>query len=233
MYELIKHIIEKLGDFVGHKRCFLCHQSSLLLICQCCLADSKLPLFPVPGQNLLAYPKVYNNLLSPAYESFIALGRYEGVLKGLINQLKFSSKPLAAKVLAELFDYYLGPRIRALQNVPDALIPIPLSNTRHISRQYNQARLLSQELASRFGIQSVDGLMRTRHTKQQSRLSKKDRQTNISSAFAINNMPAFSSVAIVDDVVTTGATVNEACLTIQQAYPETSVSVWSIAATLR
>jgi ComF family protein len=233
MYDMGKQLLEKIANIVGNQNCFVCHQSSLLLVCECCLSETRLPLFPVPGHNLLDYPKVYDNLVVPAYENLLAIGTYEGVLKGLINQLKFSSKPLAAKVLAEFFNFYLGPRIRIQQIVPDALIPIPLSNRRHIGRQYNQARLLAYELAGYFDITCIDGLKRIKYTQQQSRLNKDDRQANIKEAFAINESFNVTSVAIIDDVITTGATVNEACITIQKAFPDTSVSVWCMAATLR
>ncbi|MFT6268136.1 MAG: ComF family protein [Alphaproteobacteria bacterium] len=231
-YEVIKQLIRKISNLIGHRSCFVCHQSSLLLVCECCLWETQLPLFPVPGHNLLDHPKIYDNLVPPAYESLITLGEYDGVLKGLINQLKFSSKPLAAEVLAEFFAFYLGPRMRVQQSIPDALVPIPLSNRRHVSRQYNQARLLSCALASHFGIESIDGLKRTKYTQQQSTLDREDRQRNIQHAFAINEPFNLESIAIVDDVITTGATVNEACTTIQQAYPNISISVWCIAATL-
>jgi ComF family protein len=222
-----------LSNFLGNRNCFLCHQSSEVLVCKCCIRESALPLFPLPGHNLLDYPKVSTNLLTPAYESLIALGRYEGILKGLINQLKFSRQPLAAKVLVTLFCQYLGTRLTIKQNIPDALVPIPLSKLRHTHRQFNQSRLLSQALAEHFGIVSYDLLNRVKHTKQQSRLNKEDRQSNIRNAFAVRGKFEFQSIAIVDDVITTGATVNEACLAIQEAYPDAQISVWCMATTIR
>lgn len=232
-YEEIHSLIKKISNIIGHRNCFICHQTSLTLVCECCLSEAQLPIFPVPGHNLLDYPKVYDNLVPPAYESLMALGEYSGILKGLINQLKFSSKPLAADVLVEFFTFYLGPRLRVQQAIPEALVPIPLSNTRHISRQYNQARLLSCQLAAHFGIKSIDALKRTKYTQQQSTLDRQDRQHNIKQAFSIHKAIDLESIALVDDVITTGATVNEACLTLQQAYPDLSISVWCMAAALR
>jgi ComF family protein len=233
MHQMLSQLIKTISNFVGHRSCYICHQSSLLLVCEACLSSTKLPLFPVPGHNLLDYPKVSNNLASPAYESLVAIGEYKGVLKALVNQLKFSNKPLAAHVLAEFFNFYVGPRIKVQQDMPEALIPIPLSNRRHITRQYNQARLLSLVLADHFGIPSIDGLQRIKYTQPQSRLDKIDRQTNIKNAFALDQPFTCESIAIIDDVITTGATVNEACNTILQAYPDTSVRVWCMATTLR
>jgi ComF family protein len=230
---IFNQVFATLAKFIGHRTCFLCHQSSHELVCKCCLFESVLPLFPVPGHNLLDYPKVAENIVTPAFESLIVLGEYEGVLKGLINQLKFSRQTLAAEVLVALFSHYLGARLSIKQQIPDAVVPIPLSNIRHINRQFNQSRLLSQALAKSFGIVSYDLLERTRYTKQQSRLNKEDRQHNIQNAFAIKGLYDFESIAIVDDVITTGATVNEACLVIQEAYPDAHVNVWCMAATMR
>lgn len=230
---ILNQVIAKIANFIGHRSCFLCHQSSSELVCRCCMAETVLPLFPLPGHNLLDYPKVSDNLLTPAYESLIVLGRYEGVLKGLVNQLKFSRQTLAAEVLVALFCQYLGPRLCIKQDLPDALVPIPLNSIRHINRQFNQARLLSQALAKNFGIESYDLLKRTRYTKQQSSLNKEDRQQNIRNAFAVATQYKFESIVIVDDVITTGATVNEACLAIQEAYPDAHVNVWCMAATMR
>lgn len=229
----LSKLVAELGYLIQHRSCFICHQSSGVLICKCCLHETKLPLFPSPGHNLLGYSPVYDNLAPPAYQSLIALGEYHGVIKGLVNQLKFGSQPLAASALVEFFDLYIGPRLRAQQVVPDALIPIPLSNRRHISRQYNQAQLLSMYLATKFDIKSIDGLKRVRYTKQQSQLDRGDRQQNIKNAFAIHEPIDVQSIAIIDDVITTGATVNEACVTLQQAYPNLNISVWCMAATLR
>lgn len=228
-----KQAFKTFSNFIGHRNCFLCHQSSEELVCECCIRESALSLFPLPGHNLLDYPKVSKNLITPAYESLIALGEYKGILKGLINQLKFSRQPLAAKVLVALFCHYLSERLSIKQDIPDALVPIPLSRLRHIHRQFNQSRLLSQALAEHFGISSYDLLKRVKHTKQQSRLSKEDRQNNIKNAFAVRGHFSFHSIAIVDDVITTGATVNEACLAIQEAYPDAQISVWCMATTIR
>jgi len=230
---VIEQLLANIGSFIGHRACFLCHQSSTELVCKCCLDEAVLPLFPMPGHNLLDYLPVADNLVTPAYTSLIALGEYGGILKGLINRLKFSRQTLAAEVLITLFCQYLQARLSVKQEIPDVLVPIPLSSIRHINRQFNQSRLLSQGLAKRLGVKSYDLLTRARHTKQQSRLDKEDRQHNIRNAFAVKGQYQFSSVAIVDDVITTGATVNEAALAIQEAYPEADVQVWCMAATIR
>lgn len=221
----------KLDNWIGHQNCYICHQSSHLLVCDYCLNDADMEIFPSPGHNLLDLPKVYENLTTPEYEGLYALGNYNGILKGLINQLKFSRKPIVAQVIAEFFTLYLRKRMEISQVIPQGLVPIPLSDIRHIKRQYNQSRLLSQALGNKFSIDTIDALKRVRHTKQQARLNKQMRQMNIQNAFALAMPINVRSIAIVDDVITTGATINEACNTIRQQYPEISISVWCMAVT--
>ncbi len=232
-FEFILFVTKQISTAIGHRHCFICHQSSLLLVCDICIKDTILPLFPSPGHNLLDFDKVYDNLDAPAYESLYALGEYNGIIKGLINQLKFSNKPLAASVLVSFFERYMFARLSLNQAIPEALVPIPLSNARYIARQYNQSRLLSQKLAKQLDIKSLDVLTRIKNTKQQSSLNKEERAHNIQDAFILSSKITVGSLAIVDDVITTGATVNEACKVIKQAYPDISVSVWCMAATIR
>lgn len=217
---------------LSHTHCFVCRQSSSDLVCKYCKQDTSIPLFPVPGHNLLDYQAVYKHLVTPHYEGLFALGSYSGILVGLINQLKFGGKPLAADVLSGFFYQYLHLRMLFTNNLPDALVPIPLSKLRYLKREYNQSRLLAQKLGEYFDIPVIDALERTRHTKQQATLGKEQRLTNINSAFKLVTDITVNSVAVVDDVVTTGATVNAACEKIQLKHPDISISVWCMAVTL-
>jgi ComF family protein len=218
---------------IGHRHCYICHQSSSLLICEHCVHEAVLPLFPAPGHNLLNYEAVQKNLAPPAYEALYSLGKYEGVIAGLINQLKFSKQLLAAQVLTAFFVQYLGVRLSISHDLPEALVPIPLSHRRYVQRQFNQSRVLSQRLAKEFGLHNIDALKRVKHTKQQSKLNKEDRQSNVKGAFVVVEDIHVNSIAIIDDVVTTGATINEACACLLDVYPDLHISVWSMAVTVR
>lgn len=233
VYEKMRSLFTYLQSRIGHRHCFICKQASTLLLCEFCTADTVLPLFPSPGHNLLDYEKVSSALAPPAYQGLYSLGKYEGVLARLINQLKFSNQALAAEVLSAFFVQYIGLRLTINNAIPDTLVPIPLSHMRYMQRQYNQSRLLARKLADEFGIKSIDGLKRIKHTKQQSRLNKEERQNNIKNAFAVNLPIEVDSIALVDDVVTTGATINEACLCLLETYPDLRISVWSLAITIK
>lgn len=230
----IFHIFQYYFDKIfPNKHCYLCHQTSDTLVCKYCLTDTYLHLLPAPGHNLLENQSIVENIVPPLYSGLYALSEYKGIVRALVNQLKFSGKTLAANVLAEFFEYYLGGKLNINQAIPEAIIPIPLSNQRHISRQYNQSRILSLELAKHFSINSDDLLLRTVNTKQQSSLDKNERMLNIRGAFKVAKPIEYSSIALVDDVVTTGATINEACKTILEHNPDIDISVWCMAITLK
>ena len=93
----------------------------------------------------------------------------------------------------------------------DALIPVPLHRTRLRKRGYNQAQVLARFLEKESGIMVDDTtLVRIKNTKPQKELSDKERNSNIESAFQIrSNDLKYKKVILVDDIYTTGATINE------------------------
>jgi ComF family protein len=102
----------------------------------------------------------------------------------------------------------------------DLIIPVPLHPVRLRERGYNQAALLSGMLAERWGIrQSAGNLIRVRHTRNQAALRKKERWTNVRAAFRISFPSEIDgkSILLVDDLMTTGATLSEAARVLKDA----------------
>lgn len=220
-------------SIIGHKNCFLCHQSSASLVCEFCQQDIFLPTFPSPAHNLLDYERVHKHLIPPSYVSLHALGEYKGIIAGLVSKLKFSGQVLAAKVLSDFFICYLKDSLLHKQSVPDALVPIPLSKLRYIQREFNQAHELSIHLSEGFDIPICQALQRRKHTRQQSSLNKEQRLRNIQNAFKITTSVPYNSIALVDDVITTGATINAACEAIQAHSPDLEIHVWCMAVSVK
>ncbi len=214
-------------------RCFLCHQPSKQQLCTCCLNDLHLPLFAAPGHNLLESETIRKCLVEPNYHSLIALCQYEGLVQRLILQLKFQSKPYIAKILASLFAHYLQAHLEYKAGLPDAIMPIPLSTSRYLTRHYNQARLLSKSISKQMCIPHVDGLKKVKNTHQQSSLHKHERLQNMQGAYVALDIPKLTSIAIVDDVITTGSTVYEATKALQAKYPDIMINIWCIAMSVK
>ncbi|MCW8972512.1 MAG: phosphoribosyltransferase family protein [Gammaproteobacteria bacterium] len=143
----------------------------------------------------------------------------------LLQRLKFNHRlelaPLLGGLMAEAVQEVAG-------TLPELLLPVPLSPARIGERGYNQAlelaRIVSSRLATPLDWQHCQ---RVRHTVAQTSLKRDERQSNLRGAFAVRGeLP--SHVAIIDDVVTTGATVSEFAKTLRQAGVR-EVEVWACA----
>lgn len=94
----------------------------------------------------------------------------------------------------------------------DLIVPVPLHRSRKAERGYNQAELLAKYLSSKLGIPlNSRNLIRTKATKIQNKLSRHEREQNLKDAFIIRQSNVFKDkrILLVDDIFTTGATVNE------------------------
>jgi ComF family protein len=127
----------------------------------------------------------------------------------LVHALKYGGRPGIADALAESLARALPAALAA-----DLVTAVPLHPARRRERGYNQAWRLAAGLASRLGVPAVeDVLERVRHTPAQAQLDPERRRRNLSGAFRVNEPQRYRErrVLIVDDVLTTGATL-EACL---------------------
>ena len=147
---------------------------------------------------------------------------YQGAIRYLITGLKFRSQFKNARLLGML----MAEHLKTSAERPEYLIPVPLHRSRYRQRGFNQAIEIAQTLGRELAIPlNLNGCIRQRNTPHQVDLSAKQRQKNMKRAFAIRNMPAARHVAIVDDVMTTGATVAELAVALKKAGID-RVDVW-------
>ena len=142
-------------------------------------------------------------------------------------RLKFGRSLAAGRVLSQLWIDALSESPPAR---PDLLIPVPLHASRLRERGYNQALELARPLAQALTIPlRHDVLLRTRATLAQANLDAKARRKNLRGAFAIvENAALPQHVVIVDDVMTTGATLRE-CARVLLRAGVSRVDVWALA----
>jgi ComF family protein len=112
----------------------------------------------------------------------------------------------------------------------DAIVPVPLHPRRHAERGFNQAELIAHIAADFIGKPVATTLRRTRYTENQAKLPKEEREKNIAGAFARHRGAdaAGKRVLLVDDVYTTGATMQE-CARVLKAAGAISVSGFAVA----
>jgi ComF family protein len=132
----------------------------------------------------------------------------------LLPRLKFHADFAAGRVLAQCMAAHCAALPR-----PDALVPVPLHRARLRQRGYDQALELAAPLARALELPLLArGLRRCKATRAQSRLDARARQRNLRQAFAVDPaQPWPGHVALVDDVMTTGATLNAAALALRRA----------------
>jgi len=136
-----------------------------------------------------------------------SLYRYESVA-GAIFRFKYQGRQEYGDFFAEELYRYLGRDILAMQ--PDAIIPVPLHSSRQRERGYNQAQILGKALAKRCELPFRDNLVvRCKKTVPQKQLSRIERQNNLKKAFKLSgNSVKLKKLLIVDDIYTTGSTVD-------------------------
>lgn len=162
------------------------------------------------SENSKSFSKLFSPLPLP---QVIALSRFQNPkIHAAITANKFHNHKKAARLLAVLFDTWL----LTLPEKPTYLVPIPLGPKRQKERGYNQVeRVLSYSTNPH--IRLVQLLEKPLDTKPQTALSREERLANIKHVFTLGEKPnlvASARVIICDDVVTTGATLNEARATL-------------------
>jgi ComF family protein len=147
----------------------------------------------------------------PYFDKARVAGRFRGVLRDLLLNFKYNQGLWLCNDLVDVLHGCVTAYFEAA--TIDLVVPIPLAPIKQRSRSYNQAGELGRELARRLNRQfSHDALKRVRATATQTRLGASARVANMRGAFDIN-VPGWvrgRTVLLVDDVMTTGATLNEA-----------------------
>jgi ComF family protein len=156
--------------------------------------------------------------VKPAFDKARAAGHFQGVLRELVHQFKYGQalwlKHDLADLLAGCLEAHFSP------GEVDVVVPVPLHPVRQRERSYNQAALLGEELAQRIG-RRFDGrsLVRVKKTESQTLLDAAHRRMNALGAFAVAapEWVAQRRVLLVDDVMTTGATLSECARMLKKA----------------
>lgn len=151
-------------------------------------------------------------------------GNYRPVLQEVIIQFKFAGITSPADIFAPLLVTQFGDLIRRLK--ADGLVPIPLHRYRERYRGYNQAELLAESLSTSLDLPvDTEIIERTKRSRPQTRVSFRARERNVKGIFEIDTDKPIGRVILVDDVVTTGATIKEAIRVINQGGGEVVAAI--------
>ena len=188
------------------------------------LSSQRCPVCAVPNQTADLCGRCLQQ--QPAYDRVVATHLYDFPVNVLVHGLKYRgnlacARPLAAALVAAL----------DAEPYPDLVIPMPLSPARLRSRGFNQAMELARLAQREFGFRiAAHGCRRIRDSVPQAALPWKERARNVRGAFGCDLDLAGKSVAVVDDVLTTGATLNELAVTLKRQGADKVVG-WIVART--
>ena len=223
---------EEIVELVFPPRCALCDQLGEPAFCPRCLAQVEYlappycvccgrPLMPTADPHTLCGACRADR---PRLEGARAVGLHTGVLRQAVLRLKFGRQRNLVRPLGELLAARWAQEPGSPHALPwsalDALLPVALHPRRRAWRGFDQAALLSRELARHTGLRCREGvLLRVKDTPAQVGLSAAQRRENVRGAFSVKGIAAVrgARLLLLDDVWTTGATLGEAARALHRA----------------
>ena len=154
-------------------------------------------------------------------KSYITCGRnlwlHREPVSGALYRFKYHNRRNYGKIFAKELAGRYADQLRRWQT--DEIMPVPLHRSRKRKRGFNQAEILARELGAAAGIPvSTDVLFRVKKTSPQKSLGKRERQANLKGAFAVSGAwNPRKNVALIDDIYTTGATLDRAAKMLKKA----------------
>ncbi len=216
----VKFIVDLFLDFVFIHECEICHQhldDKRIIICRDCFQKIERA-NPIDLERSFTIKFGNPNFINKAFSCFHF--KEESIIQTLIHELKYQNKRSIGILLGEVIG-------QLIKNDPDfsaadILVPVPLHKIRLRERGYNQSELIAKGVSNATGIKVIKNLLvRTRNTETQTKLNLEERKENVKDAFFVNgkykSFVIDKKVIIVDDVITTGSTINECAKALAQA----------------
>lgn len=219
-------IQEKIINLIYPQTCGICGKINHKAICTKCNMQLK----KQEKMSTLTKEELKENSLEKEkfFEELIYIFKYEGQIRELILDYKFNEKSYMYKT----FVNFLLKNKKTFENIKkyDKIIPVPISKKRYKERGYNQSLLIAKEISMQISYEANNNiklelvnncLIKTKNIIEQSKLNKEDRQHNIQGVYTLKNGSILTnkSILLIDDIYTTGSTVNECSRVLQQAKP--------------
>jgi ComF family protein len=152
--------------------------------------------------------------MRPYFDSAYSACLYEGPLKELIHKFKYGNRRMLSGVFTSIMLDFIKDIPEIIEGI-DAITFVPLHKKRALARGLNQSELLAGLVGKELGMTVINCLEKPRATKNQNELSREERLVNLENAFRVKpdieaNTVEGADMLIIDDVMTTGATLNEA-----------------------
>ena len=192
------------------------------MLCRECLSGIRFlkpPFCPSCGGEYRGFLEVCPECLAgkkKRWDGAVAAFAMTGTIKELLHSCKYQGQPELARVIGDLSCMAVCDRLPKT----DCIVPVPLHWRRALRRGFNQSACIAERLSAHTGVPCEPGLLkRVRFTGQQAKLGRRERLSNLSRAFSVPDSTKVKNRAIllVDDVMTTGATLSAATQALKRA----------------
>jgi len=202
------------------------------IICHRCMSQLPFTGFDFSDDNPVF--EQLSKLVKIEYATSLFIFHQKGVVQELIHKLKYKGHQEIGKLFAELaFETYKN---NANFKRIDYIIPVPLHKKKQKKRGYNQMTEFGKNLGNYLGVDYSEKIIfRSIHTESQTRKNVEERRQNVASAFEVKNPSPYAGkhFLLIDDVMTTGATLEACVRTLSGSIPDAKVSVLTMAVVYR
>lgn len=203
-------MFEKILNLIFPNICGFCEQINKNSLCKNC--ELELSKYELKGI------KDYTQNNEKYFDYLFSALKYENIVREKIIQYKFNENSYLYKTFTKII--IKNEKIYGFLKLYDIIIPVPMFKNKKSVRGYNQSELIAKEIAKEVGITFVkDVLVKIKDTRVQSTLTKTQRMENLKNVFSITDMSKIKGkkIILIDDIYTTGSTVNECSKALKQA----------------
>lgn len=217
------NILGKILDLIYPQTCSICGKIDTKSLCNKCKVKLK--------KEFNFETDVYEEDISKNFIEHHYFFKYENLIRSQILALKFQEKPYVYKTIG----YFLKNMQKSFEKLEkyDIIVVIAISKQRSKERGYNQSELIAREISKIIQAPIVSRVLyKTKNTVPQSTLNKKQREENAKGVYKVKNIKKIQNkkVLIIDDIYTTGNTVNEcARVLVQKGIKRNNIGVLTIA----
>jgi len=200
-------IIDNILDLIYSPVCGFCNQICKENLCKKCEIKIK-------DYEINSIRKVKDKY----FDEVLYLFKYEDIIRNILIKYKFQNKSYLYKTFSKII--LKNKKICGFLKNYDIIIPVPISKKRKYKRGYNQSYLIAREIAKYADLNCENKcLIKQKETTEQSKLNKNQRKTNVQGAYKITDKQKLfnKNVLILDDIYTTGSTVNECAKMLKEA----------------
>jgi ComF family protein len=204
--------------------CHLCAKAFILSDGGCCQRCGR-PMLPEAAENLICADCLEVN---PSFQCGITLFPYKGIGKEFIHLIKYKNGHFLKYNLRALFKKFTS-KLSVFKG--GTFVPVPLHYLRHWQRGFNQSEWIANLLSQHCQGKVKNMLVRRRYTRSQTHLTREERKVNVSNVFSLKKRDVCTPhvhYVLVDDVFTTGATLNACAGTLQKGGAQ-RISIFTLA----